>query len=177
MIKTPVNKTNQRCNRFNVIQNQTNKQKNVFCIDPQETLKNLIAFQHKNNGVTRGMKIRSKSKEELDFLYESHCSKVNLKFDKILQKNPKKNVEQERYLELKRCEKCLDFINDKLMLLCDICDDGYHMYCLEPQVEKISEQEFICPRCKKEKKFKQSKIDEKLEIKIKRVNKVKIIIN
>lgn len=30
----------------------------------------------------------------------------------------------------KVCEKCMNLHADNLLLLCDICNDGYHIYCL-----------------------------------------------
>lgn len=90
---------------------------------------------------------RSLSKEQLDMLYQKHCEKVQEKYEKILIKNPKKNVERERYIDFKRCETCFDFINDKLLLLCEICDDGYHTYCLNPPQENVPKYDFICKNC------------------------------
>ena len=69
------------------------------------------------------------------------------KYDKIMQKNPKKNVERQRYIDFKRCETCFDFINDKLLLLCEICDDGYHTYCLDPPQENVPKGDFVCKNC------------------------------
>lgn len=33
------------------------------------------------------------------------------------------------------------------LLLCDGCDDEYHMYCLEPPVLQLPEGDWFCPIC------------------------------
>jgi hypothetical protein len=48
--------------------------------------------------------------------------------------------------------------NDKRsMLLCNICDDGYHTYCLEPPLPEVPE-DFQCPLCLSAKKPKSSSV-------------------
>jgi hypothetical protein len=33
------------------------------------------------------------------------------------------------------------------MLLCDICDGGYHMDCLNPPIYTVPLEEWYCPQC------------------------------
>ena len=33
------------------------------------------------------------------------------------------------------------------ILLCDACDAGYHMRCLQPPLEAVPEGDWFCPRC------------------------------
>lgn len=33
------------------------------------------------------------------------------------------------------------------MLLCDICDCGYHMDCLNPPIYTVPLEEWYCPQC------------------------------
>ena len=73
---------------------------------------------------------REKSLKEIDILYKEHVNKINNKYKRCAKLHPNKNYEYSKHIDLKRCEICTDFINDKYMLLCDICDDGYHLYCL-----------------------------------------------
>jgi len=35
----------------------------------------------------------------------------------------------------------------KKMLLCDQCDLGYHMYCLEPPLNDIPDTKWYCIKC------------------------------
>ena len=46
------------------------------------------------------------------------------------------------------CEVC-DFPDDEgVMLLCDVCNCGYHTYCLEPPLTAVPKGAWICPSCK-----------------------------
>ena len=38
-------------------------------------------------------------------------------------------------------------MNDEQMMLCDHCDAAHHIYCLEPPLEKVPEEAWMCPRC------------------------------
>ena len=73
---------------------------------------------------------RDLSLEEIEDLYIEHAKKINKKYQILSKERPNKNFEYFKHIDLKRCEMCTDFVNDKFMLLCDICDDGYHSYCL-----------------------------------------------
>eukprot|EP00959_Pyramimonas_sp_CCMP1952_P314569 6584810-Pyramimonas_sp.AAC.1 len=33
------------------------------------------------------------------------------------------------------------------MLLCDICDRGWHMRCVRPPLRAVPQGEWFCPRC------------------------------
>ena len=33
------------------------------------------------------------------------------------------------------------------MLLCDRCNEGWHMNCLDPVVKKVPKGDWFCPRC------------------------------
>ncbi|KAL4854430.1 Chromodomain-helicase-DNA-binding protein 3 [Chlorella vulgaris] len=46
-----------------------------------------------------------------------------------------------------RCQICDAKNRAKEMLLCDHCDQGYHMHCLEPPLEKAPLGFWFCPRC------------------------------
>jgi hypothetical protein len=137
-----------------------------------------ISYNHKDSKkkYSPEYKRRSKSKDELDEEYVIYSKKVNEKYDKMLKKRPSNShINKKRYLDLKRCEKCFDFINGQVLLLCEYCDDGYHIYCLDPPLKEIPDDDFVCPNCKSEiskKKSRQSKIDESIKIEIIRNSKV-----
>ncbi len=90
---------------------------------------------------------RSKSKDELDELYSRRVESVKAKYLKLLKKNPNKLIAPEIIKELKRCESCFDFENDLAMIYCEYCEDGYHMYCLTPKLERKPVGPFVCANC------------------------------
>ena len=45
------------------------------------------------------------------------------------------------------CERCGRGDRESEMLICDGCDQGYHMYCLVPPLTKIPRGEWRCPHC------------------------------
>jgi len=65
--------------------------------------------------------------------------------------------EQVRVIELTRraathapaqmCEICLRGDDGMAMLLCDECNRGYHMYCLDPPLTTVPKSQWFCPPC------------------------------
>lgn len=45
------------------------------------------------------------------------------------------------------CEICGASDREDRMLLCDVCDLGYHMECLDPPLEVVPLEEWYCPDC------------------------------
>ncbi|PIA16685.1 JmjC-domain-containing protein, partial [Coemansia reversa NRRL 1564] len=45
------------------------------------------------------------------------------------------------------CEVCKSGENDDSMLICDGCDRGFHMYCLNPPLEAIPTNDWYCDSC------------------------------
>ncbi len=48
-----------------------------------------------------------------------------------------------------RCFMCGESKGAATMLLCDLCQRGWHMACLRPPLAKLPEGKWSCPRCKK----------------------------
>ncbi|TAQ84273.1 hypothetical protein B7494_g7406 [Chlorociboria aeruginascens] len=46
-----------------------------------------------------------------------------------------------------KCEACGKNEDRVNILLCESCDYGYHMYCLDPQVSQKPDYDWHCPRC------------------------------
>eukprot|EP00316_Scyphosphaera_apsteinii_P008183 CAMPEP_0119337830 /NCGR_PEP_ID=MMETSP1333-20130426/94806_1 /TAXON_ID=418940 /ORGANISM="Scyphosphaera apsteinii, Strain RCC1455" /LENGTH=466 /DNA_ID=CAMNT_0007348969 /DNA_START=82 /DNA_END=1482 /DNA_ORIENTATION=- len=53
------------------------------------------------------------------------------------------NVEEEDY----PCSICMDRDDAGSMLLCDLCDEAFHIYCLEPPLDEIPEGQWFCKMC------------------------------
>jgi histone demethylase JARID1 len=45
------------------------------------------------------------------------------------------------------CEACNGGHHEDQILLCDGCDRGFHMFCLNPPLEKIPAGDWLCPIC------------------------------
>ncbi|KAJ3672228.1 hypothetical protein LUZ60_006949 [Juncus effusus] len=45
------------------------------------------------------------------------------------------------------CQQCKSGLHGDVMLLCDRCDNGYHLYCLTPALESVPEGNWYCLDC------------------------------
>ncbi|XP_075975646.1 uncharacterized protein LOC142976245 isoform X2 [Anticarsia gemmatalis] len=45
------------------------------------------------------------------------------------------------------CEVCFGEDNEEYMLLCDACDLGYHLACLDPPLLQVPDSQWFCPDC------------------------------
>lgn len=52
-----------------------------------------------------------------------------------------------------RCEICKKTDDEDNMLLCDECDKGYHLYCINMKQKDIPEGNWYCENCIKKKKL------------------------
>lgn len=50
-------------------------------------------------------------------------------------------------LSSQMCEICMRGDDGLSMLLCDECNRGYHMYCLDPPLTSIPKSQWFCPPC------------------------------
>ncbi|XP_013006024.1 PHD and RING finger domain-containing protein 1 isoform X3 [Cavia porcellus] len=69
---------------------------------------------------------------------------------KILKKMPVENTracEEEEEEDPTFCEVCGRSDREDRLLLCDGCDAGYHMECLDPPLQEVPVDEWFCPEC------------------------------
>lgn len=54
-----------------------------------------------------------------------------------------------RLLQLENfmCVQCERNNNEQQVLVCDACDDAYHMYCLVPPLTDMPKGDWRCPKC------------------------------
>ena len=45
------------------------------------------------------------------------------------------------------CETCKQGSHEDKIILCDSCDNGHHISCLDPPLQSIPEGDWLCPRC------------------------------
>ncbi|XP_063995960.1 uncharacterized protein LOC135173177 [Diachasmimorpha longicaudata] len=78
---------------------------------------------------------------------------INVRFHrhgKIVQKIPvePKNATEEHIQEDPTfCEVCQECDREDRMLLCDGCDLGFHLECLNPPMDRVPMEEWYCPTC------------------------------
>jgi hypothetical protein len=48
-----------------------------------------------------------------------------------------------------KCFVCGESKGAATMLLCDLCQQGWHMECLQPPLVNLPKGDWICPRCRK----------------------------
>uniref|UniRef100_A0A673MZP8 PHD and RING finger domain-containing protein 1-like n=1 Tax=Sinocyclocheilus rhinocerous TaxID=307959 RepID=A0A673MZP8_9TELE len=72
-----------------------------------------------------------------------------IKFLSIFVKKPVKPTEELVDVDLDQtsCEVCGGQDREDRLLLCDGCDDGYHMECLTPPLDTVPVEEWFCPVC------------------------------
>jgi hypothetical protein len=51
------------------------------------------------------------------------------------------------HYDSKTCMLCGKADGGETMLLCDLCDCGFHIYCLTPPLSQVPETTFHCPSC------------------------------
>ena len=63
-------------------------------------------------------------------------------------RNDSEGADEWEKIDCKTCNICNSKKNENKLLICDGCDEQYHMYCLEPKVTKLPPGDWFCPNCK-----------------------------
>ena len=58
------------------------------------------------------------------------------------------------------CVVCNSMDDDSNMLLCDGCDDGYHIYCCTPKLSEIPDGDWFCEECRPSKKARHQETED-----------------
>lgn len=56
-------------------------------------------------------------------------------------------AEESEEVDETTCEKCGHQDHPETILLCDLCDHGWHLSCLRPPLLAVPEGEWVCPDC------------------------------
>uniref|UniRef100_A0A7J8B8M9 [histone H3]-trimethyl-L-lysine(4) demethylase n=1 Tax=Rousettus aegyptiacus TaxID=9407 RepID=A0A7J8B8M9_ROUAE len=77
-------------------------------------------------------------KEDLNYNLES-CTKMTMQL--------RKNHCSAQFIDSYVCRMCFQGDEDDKLLLCDGCDDNYHIFCLSPPLPEIPRGVWRCPKC------------------------------
>ncbi|XP_059661778.1 lysine-specific demethylase JMJ17 isoform X2 [Cornus florida] len=116
--------------------------KHVLCQLYREHLYDYENYYNKAKSCKRGLHVERNS--EPDFVFSSS-------------KRRRKNMEgetvkackiEEKVEELDQiCEQCRSGLHGEVMLLCDRCNRGWHIYCLSPPLKQIPPGNWYCLEC------------------------------
>eukprot|EP00298_Acanthocystis_sp_HF-20_P016451 c21485_g1_i4.p1 GENE.c21485_g1_i4~~c21485_g1_i4.p1 ORF type:complete len:582 (+),score=156.24 c21485_g1_i4:154-1899(+) len=75
---------------------------------------------------------------------------ANLQKKKMMNKNMPKNCRHnnKKNVEMIVCEVCEGGFHEEVMLLCDKCGKGNHIYCLTPPLTSVPKGNWICLNCR-----------------------------
>lgn len=73
----------------------------------------------------------------------SGSKRMGKSFDSLKGKGCK--VQEEEHDQI--CEQCRSGLHGDVMLLCDRCDKGWHIYCLSPPLKQIPPGNWYCSNC------------------------------
>ncbi|KAK2975102.1 hypothetical protein RJ640_018904, partial [Escallonia rubra] len=115
--------------------------KHVLCQLYREHLYDYESYYNRLNqegdkNYNRGMHKERKSEPHVDFSSSKRRRKNNLG----------ERVEVEEGLD-QICEQCNSGLHGEVMLLCDRCDKGWHIYCLSPPLKRIPPGNWYCLDC------------------------------
>ncbi|KAK3034555.1 hypothetical protein RJ639_033801 [Escallonia herrerae] len=115
--------------------------KHVLCQLYREHLYDYESYYNRLNqegdkNYNRGMHKERKSEPRVDFFSSKRRRKNNLG----------ERFEVEEGLD-QICEQCNSGLHGEVMLLCDRCDKGWHIYCLSPPLKRIPPGNWYCLDC------------------------------
>lgn len=58
-----------------------------------------------------------------------------------------KSIEWSKSIMKVNCVLCRSNKDEDVMLLCDNCNKGHHIYCLKPKLKKIPQGDWFCQKC------------------------------
>lgn len=91
---------------------------------------------------TKSLEMSKHSREDLDKIYKQFIHEKQQRYLTVKYKNM---CQKTLIIDCKRCEKCLGIEDNKKTILCDLCEDAYHLNCLN--MESVPEDKFFCENC------------------------------
>ncbi|KAF7810274.1 lysine-specific demethylase rbr-2 [Senna tora] len=101
-------------------------------------------YNQLNQEIARSSKKGMHEDEKSDHVVQSSGSKKIRKSTDSLKVKDGKLLEEEHD---QICEQCRSGLHGDVMLLCDRCDKGWHIYCLSPPLKQIPPGNWYCFNC------------------------------
>ncbi|KAJ0811132.1 putative transcription factor & chromatin remodeling JmjC-ARID family [Helianthus annuus] len=95
--------------------------------------------QVKEKTCKRGLQVEKKTLQQSSkkIRVNEAGEKVKVKLDEV--------IGEESYNQI--CEQCRSGLHAEVMLLCDRCNKGWHIYCLSPPLKRIPPGNWYCSEC------------------------------
>lgn len=123
-------------NLYNI--NNINQSKANVCKNKQN--KDLTLIQSDNNNNNNKTDKELEDKIYAEYLFKKEHNYLMIKHKSMCQKS--------LIIDCKRCEVCLKINDNKNMILCDLCEDAYHVKCIDKY--KDNDDRFYCKKCIRE---------------------------
>jgi hypothetical protein len=107
-----------------------------------ETALLALAQKTKMQGIRSELLEKGKDPHDLDFRHVGF-GKIREKKGKAEEEPPENDLARKYF----RCELCHSGADDDNMLICDGCDKLFHLYCLDPPLEKVPDGDWFCLEC------------------------------
>jgi hypothetical protein len=115
----------------------------IECNELMNDAESLLALAQKTKmqGITSELVEKGKDPHDLNFRHVG--------FEKMREKQAEAEEPPEDDLARKYfgCELCHSGADDDNMLICDGCDKLFHLYCLDPPLEKVPDGDWFCLKC------------------------------
>ncbi|XP_021735832.1 lysine-specific demethylase 5D-like [Chenopodium quinoa] len=96
----------------------------------------------KLKGCKRGIDNNDRKRDQKSDLDSLKKKRKNDAGDAVKVSKPQKEEERDQI-----CEQCKSGLHGEVMLLCDRCNKGWHIYCLSPPLEAIPPGNWYCLEC------------------------------
>jgi hypothetical protein len=116
----------------------------IECNELLKDEKALLALAHKTKmqGITSELLEKGKDPHDLNF---RHVGFEKIRAIKVeAEEEPPDDDHARKYFG---CELCHSGADDDNMLICDGCDKLFHLYCLDPPLEKVPDGDWFCLKC------------------------------
>lgn len=118
-----------------VAKEKTLRKKDSIQPDEEVTCPPTVVVKEKTSGFG---KVTSFSDEDLNQSLEA-CTKMTMQL--------RNNHSSTQFMDLYVCRICSRGDEDDRLLLCDGCDDNYHIFCLLPPLSEVPKGVWRCPKC------------------------------